>query len=179
MPRLLGQHIQLREYRADDLEAICQWVNDEATTRLLSTAYWPPQTLVDTEEFLQRMLQSSHNAFNFVIADREDGRYLGQLDLFTVDWRLRCGKLGMVIGSAENRGRGYGTEALLLLERLAFLTLGLERLELEVRMDNAAARRCYERAGFQLEGVKRHAFFAHGAFCDVGMMSILREEYGR
>ena len=97
MPRLLGQHIQLREYQADDLEAICQWVNDKATTRLLSTAYWPPQTLVDTEEFLQRMLQSSHNAFNFVIADREDGRYLGQLDMFTVDWRLRCGKLGMVI----------------------------------------------------------------------------------
>ena len=94
MPRLLGERIQLREYQADDLKAIRQWVNDEATTRLLSTAYWPPQTLVDTEEFLQRMLQSSHNAFNFVIADRESGRYLGQLDLFTVDWRLRCGKLG-------------------------------------------------------------------------------------
>ena len=60
MPRLLGERIQLREYQADDLEAICQWVNDEATTRLLSTAYWPPQTLVDTEEFLQRMLQSSY-----------------------------------------------------------------------------------------------------------------------
>ena len=38
MPRLLGQHIQLREYRADDLEAICQWVNDEATTRLLAAS---------------------------------------------------------------------------------------------------------------------------------------------
>ena len=46
-------------------------------------------------------------------------------------------------------------------------------------MDNAAARRCYECAGFRLEGVKRHAFFANGAFCDVGIMSILREEYGR
>ena len=69
--------------------------------------------------------------------------------------------------------------ALLLLEKHVFLTLGLERLELEVRMDNAAARRCYERAGFRLEGVKRHAFFANGAFCDVGIMSILREEYGR
>ena len=57
------------------------------------------------------------------------------------------------------------------------LGLGLERLELEVRMDNAAARRCYERAGFQLEGVKRHAFFSDGAFCDVGIMSILRQEY--
>ena len=168
MPRLLGERIQLREYQADDLESIRQWVNDESTTCFLSTAYWPPQTMVDTEEFLQRMLQSSHNAFNFVIADRESGRYLGQLDMFTVDWRLRCGKLGMVIAGAENRGRGLGTEALLLLEKHVFLTLG-----------NAAARRCYERAGFQLEGVKRHAFFANGAFCDVGIMSILREEYGR
>ena len=179
MPRLLGERIQLREYQADDLESIRQWVNDESTTCFLSTAYWPPQTMVDTEEFLQRMLQSSHNAFNFVIADRESGRYLGQLDMFTVDWRLRCGKLGMVIAGAENRGRGLGTEALLLLEKHVFLALGLERLELEVRMDNAAARRCYERAGFQLEGVKRHAFIANGAFCDVGIMSILREEYGR
>lgn len=179
MPRLLGERIQLREYQADDLESIRQWVNDESTTCFLSTAYWPPQTMVDTEEFLQRMLQSSHNAFNFVIADRESGRYLGQLDMFTVDWRLRCGKLGMVIAGAENRGRGLGTEALLLLEKHVFLTLGLERLELEVRMDNAAARRCYERAGFQLEGVKRHAFFANGTFCDVGIMSILREEYTR
>ena len=79
-----------------------------------------------------------------------------------------------VFDAEEGIGR---TEALLLLERLAFLTLGLERLELEVRMDNAAARRCYERAGFQLEGVKRHAFFSDGAFCDVGIMSILRQEY--
>mgnify|MGYP000554982210 CR=1 FL=1 len=117
MPRLLGERIQLREYQADDLEAIRQWVNDESTTCFLSTAYWPPQTMVDTEEFLQRMLQSSHNSFNFVIADRESGRYLGQLDMFTVDWRLRCGKLGMVIAGAENRGRGLGTEALLLLEK--------------------------------------------------------------
>ncbi len=100
MPRLLGERIQLREYQADDLESIRQWVNDESTTCFLSTAYWPPQTMVDTEEFLQRMLQSSHNAFNFVIADRESGRYLGQLDMFTVDWRLRCGKLGMVIAGA-------------------------------------------------------------------------------
>ena len=48
MPRLLGERIQLREYQADDLESIHQWVNDESTTCFLSTAYWPPQTMVDT-----------------------------------------------------------------------------------------------------------------------------------
>lgn len=177
MPRLLGQRIMLREYQAEDIHAIRQWVNDAETTRYLSTRFWPAQTMVDSEEFLSRMLQSSHNAYNFVIADVQDGRYIGQCDLFRLDWRLRLGELGMVIGSRDERGQGFGTEALLLLETFAFRTLGLERLELEVHMDNQPALHCYRRAGFTLEGVKRHAFFNDGHFSDLGMMSILRQEY--
>ena len=177
MPRLLGERVMLREYQAEDIGAIRGWVNDEAVTRYLSTRYWPPQTLVDSQEFLSHMLQSSHNAYNFVIADRADGHYIGQLDIFRVDWRLRCGEIGMVIGGAQDRGRGIGREALELLKRFAFLTLGLERLEMDVHMDNLPARRCYEKAGFRLEGVKRHAFYTEGRFCDVGMMSMLRGDY--
>lgn len=177
MPRLLGERVMLREYQAEDIGAIRGWVNDEAVTRYLSTRYWPPQTMADSQEFLSHMLQSSHNAYNFVIADRADGHYIGQLDIFRVDWRLRCGEIGMVIGGAQDRGRGIGREALELLKRFAFLTLGLERLEMDVHMDNLPARRCYEKAGFRLEGVKRHAFYTEGRFCDVGMMSMLRGDY--
>ena len=89
MPRLLGERVMLREYKADDIGDIRKWVNDAETTRYLSTRFWPPQTMVDSEEFLSRMLQSSHSAYNFVIADRGDERYIGQLDMFQVDWRLR------------------------------------------------------------------------------------------
>lgn len=163
MPRLLGERVMLREYKADDIGDIRKWVNDAETTRYLSTRFWPPQTMVDSEEFLSRMLQSSHNAYNFVIADRGDERYIGQLDMFRVDWRLRLGELGMVIGSAANRGQGLGREALELMQRFAFRTLGLERLEMEVHMENHAARQCYQKAGFVLEGVKRHAFLPTGA----------------
>lgn len=177
MPTLKGERIMLREYRSEDFSAIRSWVNDEATTRYLSTRYWPPQTDVDTQEFLSRMLQSSHNAYNFVVADLADESYIGQMDMFRVDWRLRQGEIGMVIARADQRGQGYGLEALGLMQRFAFDTLGLERLELEVHMENAAALKCYRKAGFTLEGVKRHAFWSDGHFCDVGMMSILREEY--
>ena len=177
MPRVLGERIMLREYKAEDFAEIRKWVNDEETVRYLSTRFWPAQTMVDTEEFLSRMLQSSHNAYNFVIADLEDESYIGQLDMFRVDWRLRQGELGRVIGDAQERGKGIGREALGLMQQFAFRTLGLERLELEVHMQNAAALRCYEKAGFTLEGVKRHAFFSDGQFCDVGMMSILRCEF--
>ena len=177
MPRLMGERIMLREYQAEDIAAIRKWVNDEATTRYLSTRYWPAQTMVDSEEFHSHMLQSSHNAYNFVMADKADGRYIGQADLFRMDWRLRLGEVGMVVGDPAERGRGLGEEALGLLQRFAFRTLGLERVELEVHMGNEAALRCYQKAGLTLEGVKRHAFFSDGAFCDVGMMSVLREEW--
>lgn len=177
MPRLIGQHVMLREYQSEDFSCIRQWVNDATVTRYLSTRFWAPQSTVDTQEFLSRMMQSSHNAYNFVIADAKDGRYIGQLDMFRVDWRLRQGEIGMVIASAEDRGRGFGTEALRLLSRFAFETLGLERIELEVHMHNAAAIRCYEKAGFVLEGIKRHAYYNDGAFSDLGMMSLLREDW--
>lgn len=177
MPRLYGQRVMLREYKAEDIQDIRRWVNDGMSTRYLSTRFWPAQTMVDSEEFLARMLQSSHNAYNFVIADKNDERYIGQLDMFRLDWRLRCGELGMVIASQDDRGQGIGQEALGLIQRFAFRTLGLERLELEVHMDNAAALHCYKKSGFLLEGVKRHAFFSEGRFCDVGIMSVLSEEY--
>lgn len=177
MARVLGQRVMLREYQAEDIGPIRSWVNDESTTRFLSTRFWPAQSMTDSQEYLSRVMQSSFNAYHFVIADLADGRYIGQLDMFQVDWKLRCGSLGMVIASPQDRGQGIGCEALRLMERFAFQTLGLERLELDVMMENQPALRCYEKAGFTLEGVKRHAFYLDGRFCDVGVMSILHGEY--
>ena len=177
MPRVLGDRVMLREYRQEDLPEIRKWVNDSQVTRFLSTIFWPPQTMADTQQFLDRMLESSHAGCNFVIADRQSERYIGQLDLFRLDYKLRQGELGMVIGDGGDRGRGLGAEALRLLLSHAFLTLGLERVELQVDMDNVAARRCYEKAGFVMEGVKRHAYYRDGAFCDLGMLSVLRGEW--
>lgn len=177
MPRIHGQRIMLREYQAEDIGPIRSWVNDADTTRFLSTRFWPAQSMTDTQEYLSRVMQSSFNAYHFVIANGTDGRYIGQIDMFQVDWKLRCGTLGMVIASPQDRGKGIGCEALQLMEHFAFQTLGLERLELEVLMENQPALRCYEKAGFALEGVKRHAFYLDGRFCDVGMMSMLHGEY--
>ena len=177
MPRVLGDRVMLREYRQEDLSEIRKWVNDDRVTKYLSTVFWPPQTMMDTQQFLSRMLESSGTACNFVIADLRSERYIGQLDIFRLDYKLRQGELGMVIGDGGDRGRGLGTEALGLLLRHAFLALGLERVELQVDMGNLGARRCYEKAGFVMEGVKRHAYYRDGAFCDLGMLSVLREEW--
>lgn len=177
MPHLIGKTILLREYRHEDIPAMREWVNDTETTHYLSPIFWAPQTMLDTEEFMSRMLQSSHNGCNFIVADKRDESYIGQLDMYTINWKQRWGELGFVIGKKEWRNKGIGTEALGLMLGYAFQTLGLERVQLDVYMDNHAALRCYEKAGFVLEGVKRHAVFLDGAFADLGFMSVLSGEW--
>lgn len=177
MPTLIGKNVILRDYRRDDIPQIRKWVNDLDSIQYLSTIFWFPQSQTDTDSFVERMMQPSQFSACFVIADKSDESYIGQLDLFRIDWKLRQGEIGVVIGRKDKRGQGVGTEALKLLEEYAFMTLGLERLELEVHMENERALHCYKNAGFTLEGVKRHAYFHNGRFTDVGFMSILAEEW--
>lgn len=129
MPTLFSERIMLREFRNEDFTAICAWANDEGTTRYLSTRYWIPQSEEDCANYLNEHMQNSHNAYHFVIANQADEVYMGEIDLRNVDWRLRSGVVSMLLLKRE-RGRGYAREALKLMEHFAFMTLGLERLEL-------------------------------------------------
>ena len=177
MPHMIGKHVMLREYRQDDFAHIRKWVNDRATTEYLSAIFWFPQTETDTSEFLNRVMRGSPNGAFFVIADVKDQAYIGQMDIFEINWKIRLGKLGTVIGNEDMRGRGYGAEALWLLIDYAFGVLGLERLELDVYAENKRAIRCYEKAGFVHEGTRRHAAMVNGNYADVRMMSVIKEDW--
>ena len=136
-----------------------------------------PQTEADTTDFLNRALRAAPNAAYFVIADKSDESYIGQMDIFDINWKIRKGKLGTVIGSEDARGKGYGTEALQLLQDYAFGVLGLERLELEVYAENQRAVRCYEKAGFLLEGTCRRAAMVNGEYSDLYVMGVLKSDW--
>lgn len=58
-----------------------------------------------------------------------------------------------MIGSEENHGKGYGTEALELFCSFAFNELRLNRVELVCWEFNTKARRVYEKVGF-VQGVR-------------------------
>jgi len=174
---MIGRRVMLREYRQDDFTAIRKWVNDRETTQYLSGIFWFPQTETDTNDFLARVMRGSPNGAFFVIADIKDQQYIGQLDIFEINWKLRMGTVGMVIGTDEHRGKGYGTEALKLLVEYAFRVLGLERLQLDVYAENIGAVRCYEKAGFVHEGTRRHAAMVDGRYSDVHMMAVIKEDF--
>ena len=74
---------------------------------------------------------------------------------------------------AATRGAGLGLGATALILDYGFNGLNLVRIGLEVLSDNLAARRLYEKLGFQHEGTKRSAYQMAGARHDVELYAIL------
>ena len=177
MPNFYGKTILLREYRSEDLNSIRGWVNDRESVRYLSSRYWMPQSQTDVSDFLDHAMRAGSNGAYFVIADPVQETYLGQIDLFSINWKLRSAEMAIVLCSEGTRSKGIGTEAIELMLQYAFATLGLERVELEVATDNARAVHSYQKAGFVLEGVKRHAFMVDGVFTDLAVMAVLAGDW--
>ncbi|MNE09548.1 putative ribosomal N-acetyltransferase YdaF [compost metagenome] len=161
----------------EDLQAIRNWANDEEITGTLSEIFTYPQTLHSTESFLRNMVEGKMDSKGFIISSKDTLEYIGQIDLHKLNWLNRSATLGIVIGRKDCLGKGYGREAITLMQGFVFETLNLNRLELEVYDYNERAYRCYTSCGFKEEGRFRQKIYKHGKYCDVIIMSILAEEY--
>ena len=85
--------------------------------------------------------------------------------------------VGIGIGEPEFWGKGYGTDAMKLILRYAFMELNLHRVSLDVFEYNPRAIHSYEKAGFKLEGRQRGMLLREGKRWDLVYMGILRQEW--
>ncbi|WP_338131255.1 GNAT family N-acetyltransferase [Cohnella rhizosphaerae] len=123
------------------------------------------------------MMEQRPDTRGFVIAEVDTELYIGQIGLDAIDWKNRCGRIGIVIGKLERCGQGLGTEAMRLLCEYAFKELNLNRLELEVYDFNERAYRSYLKCGFVEEGRLRQKLYRNGRYADVIQMGLLRSEW--
>ncbi len=178
MGRIYGKRILLREYQEEDFRYIRKWVNDPEITDYLSDVFLYPHSLLTSENFLNDMMEGKNpKTKGFVIGDMQTGKYIGQIDIFNIDWKNRCAEIGLVIGNPENLNKGYGREAINLLLNFAFYRMNLHRMELEVYDYNIRGYRCYRSCGFLEEGRQRKKFFYQGEYRDKIQMGILKEEF--
>lgn len=106
-----------------------------------------------------------------------EGRYIGTIR-FTFFSRQH-GHARLVIGIFDRRfwSHGYGTEAIRLILRYGFESVGLHRVDLVVLEYNLRAIRSYEKCGFVREGVLRETIQVDGVWRNDLVMAILEDEY--
>ncbi len=133
----------------------------------------------DAEAVLRRLAAewSSRTLFIFGVWDNASGAYVGESYLANPHWEVPRIEVGYFIVQACT-GRGYATEAAQSMVRYAFTEIGVERVDLQCRADNAASQRVAERCGFTLEGRSRRQHrMKSGALVDVLWYGLLRDEW--
>jgi RimJ/RimL family protein N-acetyltransferase len=77
----------------------------------------------------------------------------------------------------SERGKGYGTEAVQLMVDNLFIYRNIVRIQATANVENKAAQRILEKAGFRVEGTIRKSSFVRGEWKDRTLYGILLEEW--
>ena len=171
-----GERVRLRRVDpARDLDDRYRWMNDPETNRFLGMR---PQQLSREEirRWLESVAASAAESAEFAI-ETLDGRHIGGCSLRAFNHVAHTAEFAIVIGEADTRGKGYGTEITRLMVQVGFGQFNLNRIWLTVSAENPAALRAYEKAGFVREGLLRDYGFANGSYYDSCIMAILRKDY--
>jgi ribosomal-protein-alanine N-acetyltransferase len=103
-------------------------------------------------------------SFSFVIW--KGPNLVGQITLGGVIYgALRGGHIGYWIDK-EFANRGYTTRAVEILTRFGFDQLGLHRIEINIRPENAPSCKVAEKAGYLLEGTRNRYLHIDGQWRD-------------
>ncbi len=170
-----GTLVRLTAPRPDDKEALARWSQDAEYLRHLGDDAARPRP---ADYFVEDKEEKSHDwrKFEFRIRTLTEDKLIGFVELW-VQWNQQTAWLGIGIGEAEYRGKGFGSDAVRVAVSYAFRELSLYRISLSVFSYNPRAIRAYEKVGFVREGTLRSALYRDGQRFDMLVMGILRPEW--
>ena len=83
----------------------------------------------------------------------------------------------MGMAKIENRAKGYGSQAVMLMLNYGFQYLGLERITANTLDINIGAQKVLSKCGFILEGRERKSVYLNSEMHDKLNYAILKEEF--
>lgn len=173
-----GKQVRLTAVTPNDLPVLTRWWQDAEFQRLYDGVPAYPKTEAQLAKRVEDG-QKGDTVFLFAIRPAAGEEIIGLLEFDGVMWPHGTSYISIGIGQAENRGKGYGREAMQLGLDYAFNELNLHRVSLVVFSYNQSAIKLYESLGFVREGVYREALHRDGRRHDMYLYGILRREWAQ
>jgi [ribosomal protein S5]-alanine N-acetyltransferase len=101
---------------------------------------------------------------------------VGQLTVGSIQWgSLRCAQMGYWIAQSY-AGRGIVPTAVAMATDYSLRTLGLHRMEVNIRPENTASLRVVEKLGFRDEGLRQRYLHIDGGWRDHRTFALTAED---
>ncbi|MEF2965863.1 GNAT family protein [Paenibacillus sp. M1] len=161
-PHIEGRNIYLRKARESDLDDFYSYIQDSESTYLTGTQR--EFTLEEIAAWIKIISGSNSDRIDLMICLKQTNELLGEVVLNEINSINRSANIRIGISGAQHRGKGYGSEAIILMLEYGFNKLNLHRIELSVYDFNPRAIHVYEKIGFKREGLHRDVLYLNGKF---------------
>lgn len=172
---LRGEHVYLRPLEPEDVDLLARWYSDDRIRKLIGDL--PVSHATRRTRYESAMREDGDSVYRFMICGLADDTPVGSTILFDIDRTNGHCTFGIAIGAPELWGRGLGTDAVNATADFAFGELRMERVILDTDANNLRAQAAYRKAGFVVEGRRRHHWFGDGVYGDDVLMALLRDEW--
>jgi len=167
--------VYLRALEIDDYIKIHRWRNDREISRNFGGV--PLFTSTANEKKWVEDKIFDRNSVSCAICLKENDEFIGCIFLNDIDYHKRSGHVPVYIGEKKIWGKGYATDARVLMLKYAFFDRGLQRVWAHVLEDNKAALRMLEKVGYIKEGFLRKSNFKDGLFVNEHYLAVLKEDF--
>jgi len=179
LPIFEGDRIRLTAITNDDLPQFAEWLSDFGLQRLVNPGMSFPHDvddLLNLDGWFQADLKSEKSQL-FAVRTKADQQFIGISAISNLNMFAHHAEIGINLAHPDYRGKGYGSEIMLLTMRYGFEQFNLNRIHLKVMGFNSRAIRLYEKLGFQYEVREREVFAHDGQYFDQICMGMLRSEW--
>lgn len=175
-PTIIGERLYLSPREESDSTVIARWEAQETDANLYGIGRHPVSPIALAHFAREGHKEPPQSLFFTALLVDGDER-VGEVSLMGIDYVNRTAETGSMMKPGEYRGRGYGTEAKMLLLEFAFDQLELHVLQSYVFSGNQRSAAALRKQGYQLAGRMRYVEIHQGRYEDLLIFDITRPEW--
>lgn len=171
----MKSRIYLRPLELDDYKVSVKWRNDAEIQNMVGGHKY--FVSIEKEKKWVENAINDNDRIVLAICLLENDKYIGNVMLQEIDWINRSARVPVLIGDKNEWGKGYATEARMMMLKFAFEERGMERISAYILENNVASIKQHEKCGFKKEGLLRKSVYKNGMFYNQVLMSLLKDEF--
>lgn len=171
----MSNNIYLRALELEDYKVSIRWRQDDEIWDLLGG----PKYFV-SESYEKKWVENAINSstdIRLAICVKETDKYIGNVYITNIDTINRTCCSHIFIGDKSCWGKGFATQALLLVLSYIFRERNMNRVEAKVLEHNTASLKLHQKCGYKIEGLLRNSVFKNGFYRNQYILAILSSEF--
>lgn len=163
--------IYLQEISIEDVNSTyVDWLNDPEVNQYLETRF-QKQTIESVKSYVHSTIKNK-NEHLFTIRNSKNKHHIGNIKVGGIIPHHGMAFVSLFIGDKSSWNKGYANQAIKLICKYSFNTLGLRKISAGIYQPNNTSLKTFLNAGFKHDCIFKEHYVFKGTPCDLIFVSL-------